>query len=165
MTERGTALNDSCQNENPPDRRLYRAIASANAKKRWDKEKQRRANAHPQPPQTEDISIKLKRRAIAQAQASKKVCRKLLERKASLEEDPWIVTETLDPKHVECAACGHKIALDKRRLYYPGLWLRHKARCGGIHQRFVRANDMVWYCFVAARVASLTSCSLSLVAV
>ena len=134
----------TCRNKHPPDCRLHRATASANAKKRWDKEKQRRAVAYPQRLRTEDISIKLKRRAIAETRASRKVCRNLPERKVLLETDPWTITETLDPKHVQCAACGHKISLDRRRQYYPGLWLKHKARCGGIHQRFVRANVMVW---------------------
>ena len=138
------APNACCyRNKNSSDCRLCRATASANAKKRWEKEKKRRANAHPQPLKTEDISIKLKRRAIAETQASRKVCRSLPERRVLLEEDPWTVTDTLDPKHVQCAACGHTITLDRRRQYYPGLWLKHKARCGGIHQRFVRANVMV----------------------
>ena len=135
----------TCRNKHPPDCRLHRATASANAKKRWDKEKQRRAVAYPQRLRTEDISIKLKQRAIAETRASRKACRNL---QVLLEEDLWTVTETLDPKHVQCVACGYTITPDRRRQYYPGLWLKHKVRCGGIHQRFVRTNVMVWYLFV-----------------
>ncbi len=144
-------MTSSYSRTEEPDRRLYRATASANAKKRWAKEKQRRLAAHPEPPQTADINIKQKRRARAEekAKTSTKACRTLPERKVLLEEDPWTVTETLDPKHVECVGCGHRIGLDKRRLYYPGLWFKHKERCTGIDQRFVRGDIMVSSLFIA----------------
>jgi hypothetical protein len=84
----------------------------------------------------------------------------LPKREVLLEEDPGTVTETFDPKHVECIACGHRIGQEKRRLYHPGLWFKHKERCTGIDQRFVRVDIMVSYLFIAkVIVVLLTSAS------
>src|SRR6266550_351744 len=148
-----------------PDHCLYRATASANAKKRWAKEKQRHLAAHLEPPQTAHIGIKQKRRARADenlaktSKTSAKNCRTLPERKVQLEEDPWTVTKTLDPKHVDRIACGNGNGSKKRRLYYPRLWFKHKERCAG---HFVRAEIMVSYLFIARVLVVLLTSSFSL---
>ncbi|KAF8631823.1 hypothetical protein AX15_002191 [Amanita polypyramis BW_CC] len=97
-----------------------RAAASANAKKRWQKEKPCRSDAQHQTLRKADVNIKQKKMEGKKARDQKmpnKTCRNLTERKILLENDPWTVTE-----------------LDKRRLYYPGLWLKHKDKCTGISQ-------------------------------
>ena len=77
---------------------------------------------------------------MERAQEPGKACRNLVERKALVENDPWTVTESVEPKYVECAACRRKIRLDRRRLYYPGLWLKHKDKCISI---ITKADAMV----------------------
>ncbi|KAF9457784.1 hypothetical protein BDZ94DRAFT_1272401 [Collybia nuda] len=54
----------------------------------------------------------------------------MAERKAALEADEWAtdVTKT----SIFCKGCEKRIKLDKRNLYYPGLWTKHRDKCKGI---------------------------------
>ncbi|KAJ7702775.1 hypothetical protein B0H17DRAFT_1042978 [Mycena rosella] len=64
------------------------------------------------------------------APRAKKSCLSDAERKAGLEDDPW--TLAVRPTNVICRGCSRQIQLDKRSQYYPGLWLKHRDRCGGV---------------------------------
>ncbi|KAJ7458713.1 hypothetical protein B0H11DRAFT_2317802 [Mycena galericulata] len=58
---------------------------------------------------------------------ARKTVRTVGERKSLLENDPWI--GLVDVARVVCRGCGEEISLDKRSMYYPGLWEKHRGRC------------------------------------
>ena len=54
------------------------------------------------------------------------------ERKALIESDSWAGQVTAIS--VECKGCGKTVSLDKRSMYYPGLWIKHRSKCPGIRR-------------------------------
>lgn len=61
------------------------------------------------------------------------------ERKAFIESDVWAGDVTA--VSVECKGCGKTVSLDKRSMYYPGLWIKHRSKCPGIkHLEGGKAN-------------------------
>jgi hypothetical protein len=54
------------------------------------------------------------------------------ERKALIESDCWAGDVTA--VSVECKGCGKTVSLDKRSMYYPGLWIKHRSKCPGIRR-------------------------------
>ncbi|KAG2035280.1 hypothetical protein BDR03DRAFT_963143, partial [Suillus americanus] len=66
--------------------------------------------------------------------------RKEDQRKQELENDEY--TEDVQPTSVRCRGCQKAISLDKRSRYYPGLWVKHKGKCRGIHKLEVRDKEL-----------------------
>ncbi|KAJ7204154.1 hypothetical protein GGX14DRAFT_569749 [Mycena pura] len=64
------------------------------------------------------------------APRKKKSARTEAERIALLAADPWALR--FDAATVVCRGCARAIRLDRRSRYYPGLWLKHRARCAGV---------------------------------
>ena len=60
------------------------------------------------------------------------------ERKALIESDDWAGEVTAIS--VECKGCGKTVSLDKRSMYYPGLWIKHRSKCPAI-RRFENARE------------------------
>lgn len=54
------------------------------------------------------------------------------ERKALIESDVWAGEVTAIS--VECKGCGKTVSLDKRSMYYPGLWIKHRSKCPAIRR-------------------------------
>jgi hypothetical protein len=54
------------------------------------------------------------------------------ERKALIESDVWAGQVTAIS--VECKGCGKTVSLDKRSMYYPGLWIKHRSKCPAIRR-------------------------------
>lgn len=58
--------------------------------------------------------------------------RTLEQRKLELEQDEF--AKNVTTKSVVCRGCHKEISLDKRSMYYPGLWLKHKSKCPSIEK-------------------------------
>lgn len=67
------------------------------------------------------------------------------ERKALIESDVWAGEVTAIS--VECKGCGKTVSLDKRSMYYPGLWIKHRSKCPAIRRLEGRTEklDVSWY--------------------
>ncbi|KAJ7204156.1 hypothetical protein GGX14DRAFT_647686 [Mycena pura] len=74
----------------------------------------------------------------APAPRKKKSARTEAERIALLAADAWALR--FDAATVVCRGCARAIALDRRSRYYPGLWLKHRARCAGVRRARARAR-------------------------
>jgi len=66
-----------------------------------------------------------------------------MERKAKLEADEWATD--VQPTSVKCVGCEKEIRLDKRSMYYPGLWTKHRGKCPEI-KRLEAIRDEVSLC-------------------
>ena len=66
------------------------------------------------------------------------------ERKALIESDVWAGEVTAIS--VECKGCGKTVSLDKRSMYYPGLWVKHRSKCPAIRRLEGRAekSEVSW---------------------
>ncbi|KAF7341524.1 hypothetical protein MVEN_01889900 [Mycena venus] len=62
----------------------------------------------------------------------KKTARTETERRLALENDQWALRVT--PHEVDCRGCRRTIKLDRRSLYYPGLWEKHRDRCEEVNK-------------------------------
>ena len=60
------------------------------------------------------------------------------ERKALIENDIWAGKVTAIS--VGCRGCGKTVSLDKRSVYYPGLWIKHRRKCPEIRRFEGRAD-------------------------
>ncbi|THU95050.1 hypothetical protein K435DRAFT_859977 [Dendrothele bispora CBS 962.96] len=58
----------------------------------------------------------------------------VLERAWRLVNDPYI--DGVSSRRVKCGGCGEYYALDRRREWYPSLWVKHKKLCEPLHQKF-----------------------------
>ncbi|KAK7052763.1 hypothetical protein R3P38DRAFT_3255847 [Favolaschia claudopus] len=47
-----------------------------------------------------------------------------------LSKDPWV--RDFGAHHVSCKGCNKRLKLDRRSLFYPGLWNKHREKCKAI---------------------------------
>ncbi|KAF5392218.1 hypothetical protein D9757_001421 [Collybiopsis confluens] len=68
---------------------------------------------------------KQKRKSIEQIKAEE---RRMLNRKAKLENDPLLDPTKMCPSQVWCIPCKKNILIDSRRQYYATLWFKHRGK-------------------------------------
>ncbi|KIY69976.1 hypothetical protein CYLTODRAFT_420178 [Cylindrobasidium torrendii FP15055 ss-10] len=70
--------------------------------------------------------------------------RKAVERRAQLEDDPWIA-EIIDPYQIRCGGCGGRKKLDSRHGTYSYYnWHHHRKRCVPLFVRWMDQEEPEW---------------------